>query len=39
MTTVDLDELIARIRDRDALRTEADLQADVRILLLYGGLA
>jgi hypothetical protein len=35
---VDLPELIARLANRGSARSEADVQADVRVLLLYGGL-
>jgi SAM-dependent methyltransferase len=36
--TVDLTALVSLLSDRDRARSEADLQADVRTLLLYGGL-
>jgi hypothetical protein len=35
---VDLRELTQRLADRDSQRTEANVQSDVRTLLLYGGL-
>jgi hypothetical protein len=35
---VDLEEVCRRLADRSGTRTEADVQADVRTLLLYGGL-
>ncbi|PZS00478.1 MAG: restriction endonuclease [Chloroflexi bacterium] len=38
MSTVDLHELVARLADRNATRSEADVQSDVRLLLLHGDL-
>lgn len=38
MATVDLTRLIRRLASRDSIRSEAEVQSDVRTLLLYGGL-
>lgn len=38
MQAAQLNDLVARIANRDAPRTEADLQSDVKSLLLFGGL-
>src|SRR5665647_170342 len=35
---IDMPELVARVGARGSGRTEADVQSDVRTILLYGGL-
>jgi len=39
MGQIDLAAHVARTASRDAIRSEADLQSDIRTLLLYGGLS
>jgi SAM-dependent methyltransferase len=38
MIPFDLHSLLTRLADREAVRSEADVQSDVRALLLFGGL-
>src|SRR5919201_1477331 len=39
MGAIDLIQHVARAANRDGARSEADLQSDLRTLLLYGGLS